>query len=103
VNIRSHKPEDIAALAQLFTDTIRAINITDYSPEQIAAWAPDPPDLEFWRKRLAGLAVFVAEEDSKIIGFATFESNGHLDHLYVHKNFQRQGIAWHFTGALNKK
>jgi putative acetyltransferase len=93
VNIRPHKPEDIPVLARLFTDTIRAVNVTDYSSDQIAAWSPDPPDLDFWRKRLKERLVFVAEEDSKIIGFATFESSGHLDHLYVHKNFQRRGIA----------
>jgi putative acetyltransferase len=77
----------------LFFDTVHIINSADYSPEQIAAWAPEPADLDHWRARLSHHTVFVAEKDTETVGFVTFEANGHLDHLYVHHRFQRQGIA----------
>jgi putative acetyltransferase len=93
VKVRLYRPTDANALARLFTDTVRAINCADYSPEQIAAWAPDPPDLNHWRNRLSRRMVFVAENDDAVIGFVTFETDGHLDHLYVHHRFQRQGVA----------
>jgi len=93
LKIRAGQPGDVAALARLFTDTVRSVNAKDYSPEQIDAWAPEPPDLEHWRGRLSGSEVLVAEQDTKITGFATLESNGHLDQLYVHHQFQRKGIA----------
>lgn len=86
-------PEDVGAIARLFTDTVRAINAVDYSPEQIAAWAPEPPDLEHWRRRLSGLTVFVTRDESGIIGFATFSRDGILDHLYVRRDRQRRGVA----------
>ena len=93
MNMRSYKPEDAIALALLFTETVHSINAADYSPEQLAAWAPDPPDVDDWRRRLSERIAFVAEDDSEIVGFGTLESNGHLDHLYVHRCFQRQGVA----------
>ena len=91
--VRSYRPEEVANLARLFTETVRAIDPREYSSEQLAAWAPDPPDIDYWRARLTGLNVLVAEQDSAIAGFVTFDSNGHLDHLYVHMQFQRKGIA----------
>jgi putative acetyltransferase len=93
MNVRHYQPQDSAALARLFTETVRAIKAVGYSPEQVEAWAQSPPDVESWRVRLDGRLVLVAENEFEIIGFATFEPNGHLDHLYVHHGFQRQGVA----------
>ena len=93
MNVRLYRPAETASLARLFTDTVRTVNSADYSPEQIAAWAPEPPDLAHWRQRLSSQTVFVAEQDGEITGFAAFEENGHLDYLYVHRRFQRRGVA----------
>ena len=93
VNVRPYKPEDTATLARLFTETVHSVNATDYSREQLAAWAPDPPDMEHWRRRLSERIAFVAEHDSEIVGFATLEPDGHLDYIYAHRRFQRQGVA----------
>jgi putative acetyltransferase len=93
VNVRFSRPTDTGVLARLFFDTIHIINSVDYLPEQIAAWAPEPADLDHWRTRLSHHVVFVAENDTDVVGFATFEANGHLDHLYVHYRFQRQGVG----------
>jgi putative acetyltransferase len=93
MNVRRYRPEDAAALARLFTETVHAVNAADYSPDQLAAWAPDPPDMEHWRKRLSERVAFVAEVGREIVGFATFEPGRHLDHMYVHGRFQRQGVA----------
>jgi putative acetyltransferase len=93
MNVRGYQPEDAASLARLFTESVRSTNAKDYSPEQIAAWAPEPPDIEQWPRRLDSLIVFLAQHGSEIVGFVTFEPDGHLDHLYVHSRFQRRGVA----------
>lgn len=90
-------------LARLFAETVRAINAADYSPQQVEAWAGDPPDMERWRGRLSGRIVFVAEHNSEIVGFSTFEPNGHLDHLYVHHRFQRRGVASGLLGRVEEE
>jgi len=49
--------------------------------------------MEHWRRRLSERIAFVAEHDSEIVGFATLEPDGHLDYIYAHRRFQRQGVA----------
>jgi putative acetyltransferase len=93
MNIRECKLEDAAAVARVFTESVRDIDAADYSLEQLAAWAPGRPDMEYWRDQLGRLIGFVAEIDSEIVGFVTFEPNGHLHHLYVCGAFQRRGVA----------
>jgi putative acetyltransferase len=93
LNVRPYKPEDTATLARLFTETVHSANAADYSHEQLVAWAPDPPDMEHWRRRLSERIAFVAENDSEIVGFVTLEVDGHLDYIYAHRRFQRQGVA----------
>ena len=91
--LRRFRPEDLPELADLLVDTIRRVNCRDYSPEQVRVWAAA-------RDRLAGnpdfflsLYTIVAAEDGKIVGYGNIDDTGYLDHLYVHSEFQGQGIA----------
>ena len=93
MNVRLYQAADSTVLARLFTETVQTINAADYSPQQVETWAGRPLELERWCRLLPGRVVFVAEHDSEIVGFTTIEPNGHLDQLYVHHRFQRQGIA----------
>src|SRR5215472_17450633 len=93
MNVRIYRPGDNPVLAQLFAETVRAIDSSDYSPQQLNAWADCPVDIERWCLALDGRVVFVAEHGSEIVGFATFEPNGHIQHLYVHHCFQRKGVG----------
>ena len=91
--VRRYREDDLESIVDLFTDTVRYVNIRDYSLEQVAAWAPQPPDLARWRERIASLILWVAESDSRIIGFCGLGADGHVDLLYVDYRFQRQGVA----------
>ncbi len=93
MNLRAYQPDDLPHLARLFRDTIRTVNLGDYTPAQVAAWAPDTPDLERWRTKLAGEETVVAELAGEIVGFCSWEDSGYLDFLYVHQARQRQGVA----------
>ncbi len=91
--IREFKDNDTEAIVHLFTETVRKINIKDYSKEQIEAWAPQNPDLHKWRNRLVKTITFVAEEDKRIIGFAQLENNGHIDCFYIAYDFINKGVG----------
>jgi hypothetical protein len=41
MNLRPYQPGDSAAWARLFTETVRAINAADYSPD-IQKWYEEP-------------------------------------------------------------
>lgn len=91
--LRPYRPEDAPALLALFRDTIRRVNLRDYSPEQIAAWASDDIDEIAWAQRFAGRFAAVAEEAARPVGFADLEPNGHVDRLFVSADHQRRGIG----------
>jgi putative acetyltransferase len=91
--VREYKAGDLNAVVALFGRSVREIASHDYTPTQISVWAPQAPDSSAWADRLSKGTVFVYEVDHQILGFARVEESGHLDLLYVHPEFQRQGIA----------
>ncbi len=93
--IRPYHPNDAPALLALFRDTIRRVNIHDYSPEQIQAWASDDIDLTQWTARFADRFAVVAEagDPLSLAGFTELEPDGHIDRFYVSADHQRRGIG----------
>lgn len=91
--VREYRPDDLEAVAILFQRSVCEVASRDYSPAQIFAWAPEPPDLEAWARRLETGGVFVYEQHDQIAGFARVDDTGCIDLLYVHPEIQRQGIA----------
>ncbi len=91
--IREAGEQDFAAIGQLFFETVRSVNLLDYTPQQVAAWAPAVWSEEDCRRRLVGQVVLVAMEQDILVGFITIERDGHIDFLFVHKDRQRQGIG----------
>ncbi|WP_246077693.1 GNAT family N-acetyltransferase [Neptunomonas concharum] len=65
----------------------------DYTDAEREAWAPTPPDYDFWQLRCNTKRPFVAENKGKLVGFIELEEDGHIDCLYVAPLFQGQGIA----------
>jgi putative acetyltransferase len=91
--VRRFEPRDAEPIARLFHDTIRIINLGDYTQEQVEAWAPDDIHFRDWAAACASRCTFVAEMDGLVVGFGELESDGHLGRFYVHHLHQRQGIG----------
>lgn len=94
IKIRSYHPDDCKAVWELFYDAIHSINAADYPDSQLDAWASKEMDLHTWNERLLrnDYAV-VAELNDVIVGIGAADDTGYSDLLYVHKNYQRMGIA----------
>jgi UPF0176 protein len=101
--IRLFQKLDIDQIAQLFHDTIREVNIRDYSPTQVQAWAPDDLYFTDWTENCTSNFTYVAEEESKIIGFAQLETDGHIDCFYCHKEYQRCGVGTRLYREIEAK
>ena len=93
VNERHYEPTDLPSVIEIYTASIRGLAAPYYSPEQIAAWAPVPPDVARWQERLAHLHTVVVESDGILAGFASFTHEGYLDFLFTHPDFARRGVA----------
>jgi GNAT superfamily N-acetyltransferase len=91
--IRRYHDDDLESVVTLFTETVYHVSIRDYSSEQVAAWAPQPPDLMRWRERLAHLTLWVADSGGRLLGFCGLGADGHVDLLYTDYRFQRRGVA----------
>lgn len=100
--IRTYKNADCDALAELFYETVHTVNANDYTPAQLSAWAKDCDSLKVRRKDLSIQKTLIAEQNSVIIGFGSIDKLGCLDLLFVHKDFQRQGVATAICNELEK-
>lgn len=94
LTINNYEPSDAGELMRLFYETVHATCAADYAPEQLAAWAPvSNQNIETWSARFEVKKPFVARMGLHAVGFIELEDDGHIDCLYVHHGFQRQGIA----------
>lgn len=93
INVRKALPEDYPALWKLFFDTIHNVNRQDYTPEQIAAWAPVEIELPRWIQRMEQIDPWVAVGAGQLVGFADLQRDGLVDMFFVHHQWQRQGIG----------
>lgn len=103
MKLRMYQQADLPAMAALFYDTVHAVCMRDYTPEQLHAWAPGCIDEENWHRRYTASCTLIAEQDGQIIGFGNMEDSGYLDMLYVHKDHQHEGIATYICDALEEK
>ncbi len=91
--IRKYQPKDCKEITELFYNTVHTVNKKDYTKEQLEVWAPVNADLEKWNKSLTEHYSLVAVEKGIITGFADIDETGYLDRLYVHKDYQKKGVA----------
>lgn len=88
----------------MFYNTIHSVNAKDYNKRQLEVWAPEiiEINLEDWNKSLSEHYTIVVEDNNKILGFGDMDDNGYLDRLFVHKDFQGQGIASKICNELEQ-
>lgn len=98
--LRRYRSSDCNEIISLFRETVHTINRKDYSREQCDAWAPAEMDIRQWDDLLSSHLTLVAIEGETIVGFADMDDTGYLDHLYVHADHQRHGIATALCDAL---
>ena len=102
MTLRDYCKTDCTELARLFYDTVHTVNAKDYSRAQLDAWATGEVNLEAWNKSFQAHNTVVAEMDGQIVGFGDMDETGYLDRLYVHKDYQRRGVATAICDALEQ-
>lgn len=100
MEIRKYQSKYCNEIAELFYNTVHTVNLQDYSKSQLDVWATGSVDLVEWDKSFSKNFTVVAIESGIIIGFGDIDSTGYIDHLFVHKDYQRRGVATVITKAL---
>lgn len=106
MKIDTYRETDLEEIIDLFYDTVHTVNAKDYSQEQLDAWAPrDGKEIRklSWQNSLRQHMTYVVRMDNKIVGFGDLTDTGYLDRLFVHKDYQSQGIATALLQRLEAK
>lgn len=93
ITIRSYQPEDAQILWQLFFNTVRQINVRDYTQAQVEAWAEDKSDLTDWIEKMKNNQPFVAKINQHIVGYSDLQSDGYINHFFCHHQYQGRGVG----------
>ena len=85
---------DIEELKALFQGTVTVINRRDYSQAEVEDWASCGDDLSELADMIRTHYFIVADNSqSEIVGFSSITPRGYLHSMFVHQDFQGQGIA----------
>ena len=105
ISIGGFEKDRLEEFVRLFHDTIHTVNAKDYSPEQLEAWAPN--DIEVYKDHLCtkfenSFVAAAYTKDGVLAGYSTLYKD-ELDLMYVHKDFQRMGIASALADVVENK
>ena len=93
ITIEKYNAEMIPELWKVYFTSIRMVCRNDYSKKQIEAWAPESFDLNTFKEKMDKINPFVAMLDEKVIAYSDLQSDGLIDHFYVHGEFQGKGVG----------
>lgn len=96
ISFRKGNDGDLPEIKTLFIETIVEICKSDYNSQQIDAWIFETKNNENstrWEALIIEQYVWLAIQKNKIVGFITLKSGNYIDFLFVHKDYQRMGIA----------
>lgn len=100
--IHQYINEDCDTVAKLFYETVHSVNAKDYTAEQLSVWANNADSLKIRSDYLLKQFTLIAEINGEIVGFGSIDKLGYLDLLFVHKDYQKQGIATALCNELEK-
>jgi putative acetyltransferase len=93
MNFRKATLADLKEMQELFVATIKSVCQKEYNKQQIEVWTSGVNNTERWIEVIEKQFVLLALIENKIVGYGTLKDSNYIDFFYIHKDFQRQGIA----------
>jgi len=93
ISIRVSNINDLGDILKLFEETVSVVCKDDYSPEQLKVWTSSIKNTDRWIDKIKSHCFLVAELNNEIVGIASLDNSDYIDLLFVHKDYQRKGIA----------
>lgn len=93
MGIRKSNMTDQESIAAFIQETIRTINLADYSEEHVLIWS-NAISLEMLEARFDSVIQYVADADGEVVGVGDIRvDTEEVDFLYIHKNYIGKGIG----------
>ena len=100
--LRPFVPGDTPELIELYAQSIEELAAEDYDEDQRLAWASTAADAQAFGQRLAAMTTLVIMIEDDYAGFGSLRDNSHIDMLYVHPFFAREGVGTALADALER-
>lgn len=93
--MRNYERGDAADVADVFYRSVREVALSDYTHEQVCAWAPERRDAEHEHQRSSDgrLLLVAADSSDRLVGFIDLEPDGRIDRLYCVSEAVGRGVA----------
>lgn len=94
LSVRALTEQDIPEMRELFRSTVLHVNIKDYTREEAEDWASCGDSVKHWKELLLKHNyIGVVDNEGCIVGFSSMNADGYLHSMFVHKDWQRKGVA----------
>lgn len=93
LELRPFRPSDLAEALTVFREAVHRCAARDYSPEQLAVWAPRLIDAGAWARKRTSRRTWVAERSGEVIGLSDLGPDGSIELLYVHPDHEGSGVG----------
>jgi putative acetyltransferase len=93
LHVRALRRGDEYALRKVFCSSVHKLACKDYTPEQLAAWAPEAYEVGPWAERIRSTPPFIVDASGIVAGFAVLLEDGTIDQFFVAPAFAGQGVA----------
>jgi putative acetyltransferase len=102
VTLRVYDPRDAADLADVFFRSVRQVALSDYTADQVWAWATEPRTAEWAHAEASDgrLVLVAADEDDRPVAYIDLEPNGHINRLFCAPEAAGRGIASRLYDAV---
>lgn len=95
--------QDVGMITQLFRDTIQNVNSKDYPADEIDDSSSWWTDHDKWQERIEKQYFIKAMINDKTVGFSSLATDGYLDFMFTHKDYQGKGVAGNLIRKIEKK
>ncbi|HIU54632.1 MAG TPA: GNAT family N-acetyltransferase [Candidatus Gallibacteroides avistercoris] len=93
-DIRELSRVDAPRMCEMFRETVLHVNSQDYTREEVEDWASCGDSVEHMEELLSNNRYVGAfDKQNHIIGFSSMNASGYLHSMFVHKEWQKKGIA----------
>jgi putative acetyltransferase len=103
IKIYRASQQDVGVITQLFRDTIQNVNSKDYPADEIDDWSSWWTDHDKWQARIKEQYFIKAMIEDNTVGFSSLATDGYLDFMFTHKDYQKQGIAGNLLRKIERK